>query len=184
MSVKRAKLGSARAHTKQTYKGGRRKTKLTPIEKSLLYEWEDRAERLSGELAVRSSKGGSSRNDEKRNHFVSEAYRLVRDLRAGPRGALEDVLAYKVAIKGVRPERRSIFSLNFDALAAEINTPLAKQTRSDYCNALEYADKHEIPPELVIGFIKQVGGLKKAGEKLASNKIEEWFNSSLPWLSS
>jgi hypothetical protein len=157
-------------------------SKLTIRERALQFEWEDRAEKLSVELEGRVSTKGRSPTETWTNHLIREAYRLVRELRGRRRGVLESVLLYKIASPGLRAERRSVFSLNFEALGREANLNLTKQRRSDYSQALEYADKHDIPPELLLGFITQVGGIKAACEKLGEGRMEEWFNPQLPWL--
>jgi len=52
--------------------------------------------------------------------------------------------------------------------------PITRQRRWTMGNELAYAHKHDVPPELLIGFLYQIGKSDGLRDRLLRNELEEW----------
>ena len=52
---------------------------------------------------------------------------------------------------------------------------VSPQTRGKFANELLYAHKHDVPPDLLTGFIYQIGKSDGLRERLLKGEMEEWY---------
>lgn len=55
---------------------------------------------------------------------------------------------------------------------------VSRQARWKFANELLYAHKHNVPPELLVGFIYQIGRSDKLRERLRNGQMEEWYKET------
>ena len=73
----------------------------------------------------------------------------------------------------------NIFHALFLGLYEE-DTQISRQERAQMAKELLYADRHNVPPEYLCGFLYQSGGRKKLDEKLnESGYLEPAFSSQV-----
>jgi len=96
--------------------------------------------------------------------LMVEVYLLVRRLKRIRRAAaLGDAVANSpVRHKGrhdigKQPFKQALFLIFADSMVPSFQSPLNRQRRSLFGDALAYADAHDVPPAYVNGFIKQAG---------------------------
>lgn len=53
---------------------------------------------------------------------------------------------------------------------------VSRQARWRFANELLYAHKHNVPPELLVGFIYQIGKSDGLRERLRTCQMEEWYS--------
>lgn len=58
----------------------------------------------------------------------------------------------------------------------------AREVLARWADELLYAERHRMPPHLLIGFIAQAGGSERIRCELESNRTEPWFTTHLRWL--
>jgi hypothetical protein len=54
---------------------------------------------------------------------------------------------------------------------------VSRQDRWRFSNELQYAHKHNVPPELLVGFIYQIGKSDWLRERLRNGQMEEWWDT-------
>lgn len=55
---------------------------------------------------------------------------------------------------------------------------VSRQDRWRFSNELQYAHKHNVPPELLVGFVYQIGRSDKLRERLRNGQMEEWYKET------
>lgn len=111
-------------------------------------------------------------------------YRLMNELLATYGGAdLETVLAHKM-----ESAPRMSFELNpyywaLKAAAKDGELDIDPHRISRYAAEMRYARRHQLPAELLVGFLHQVGA-KNIATKLREGVLESWYPPTPTWLPS
>lgn len=162
-----------------------RKPKIRGRALELLSEWEGGLEAIALEMAQAKARVGSIQSEKPDSVMKAGVYRLLTQmLDSRTVSTLEQVLEYKIAGRlPSMPFSESPFYWAFKAIVADGEVECDARSISRYGAELLYAHKHKIPPELLIGFISQVGGSSAIRKKLNAGRKETWFTPKLSWLS-
>jgi len=55
---------------------------------------------------------------------------------------------------------------------------VCRKTRERFANELLYAHKHNVPPELLVGFIYQIGNSNGLRKRILNAEMEEWHEEN------
>jgi len=120
----------------------------------------------------------ASPDDRKTSLLKKELYQLVSDLaerHKKPNGALAELEAL-----GLRRRQKgsAVFKIITRLIKLIAHDDLLAVEKRRYAIELEYAWRHRVPRELLIGFIWQVGGDKRI-KTLEPKGKEEWFEDRM-----
>lgn len=113
--------------------------------------------------------------DKPNGYLKREVYRLVRRCIAG--GALETlkrIVAHDDSSS--RPSAHNQvdpFYWGF-MMVCGMDDRIRRQDRWKFANELLYAHRHDVPPELLVGFIYQIGSSDGLREKIRQGTTEVW----------
>ncbi|QFT76011.1 hypothetical protein [Erythrobacter sp. THAF29] len=121
--------------------------------------------------------GTDTKNESAKNFLRREVYALgIALLHHGPRNWSPRALVE--SIRKTRTTRPEALSNVFHALLMSIfetDESINRNERSLIAKELEYAHRHEVPPEFLCGFLYQSTDRKKIGERLRSDFTEPAF---------
>ena len=153
---------------------GRRPVSLTAREEQLKREWDALIEPIIDAWRVRPETGVAP-YDQKANYLRREVYRVIRKLD----GRSEGRAIIEAAVRGhcgSEPTRvsmaQNLFFWGLKAIAARIT--LEPDRVSRLAKEMLYAFRHEIEPDLLIGFILQTGAARI--HKKDGIEVESWFS--------
>lgn len=162
-----------------------KRQRLRGREKEVLGKWEGGVEHI-GRLLAQAAAIDKPAPDEKPEAVIKvQVYQLVRELLIERhRTDFENVLAYKM-----ESSPRVSFDANpyywaLKAIWKDGEIALKGNVVSKYAKQLVYADRHDIPPELLTGFLYQVGGIRRITNILKAGAYERWYRKDLSWLMS
>jgi len=140
-------------------------------------EWERRL-KAQAELSVRDKRAPPPPYDTANGYLKREVYRLVR--RCIAKQAV-DLLQELVAKDDSSPKptaynEQDPFYWGF-MFVCGMDKRVSRQARWRFANELLYAHKHNVPPELLVGFIYQIGKSDGLRERLRTGQMEEWWDS-------
>ncbi len=146
---------------------------LTPRDERLKERWDQRVDPVIAEWRKRPTKGVSP-YDQKENYLRREIYRIICNLRSRAEG--KAILGAAVLGHcGKEPTRLTVsqnpFFWGLKALAARIG--LKPDRISRLSKEMLYAWRHDIEPDLLIGFILQTGAAR-IYEK-SETEVEPWL---------
>lgn len=162
----------------------RRKRGSSPLsaeDRRIREMWEEGVGKLQSWLPPKG--GAVSPNNALESVIKRGIYRLVNEINIKSQArSFERVL--EAEIEGAFTSR---FSENpyywaLRALSDGGEVEVKKSVISRYAQQLLYASKHNVPADLVIGFIYQVGGIQRIRTKLRKGELEDWYRSDLGWL--
>ena len=138
-------------------------------------EWERRL-KTQAELGVRDAP--IPPYDTPNSYLKREVYRLVRHCIAKQ---AVDLLQELVAKDDSSPRptahnEQDPFYWGF-MFVCGMDKRVSRQARWRFANELLYAHKHNVPPELLVGFIYQIGKSDGLRERLHTGRMEEWWAS-------
>jgi hypothetical protein len=169
---------------KQTRKGQRRpaRQRLRAKEKEVLGMWEGGVERIGRLLAEAKAMAKPAPGEKVEAILKREVYLLVNELSDRRyRTDFENVLIYKMESAPRLSFDSNPYYWALKAIWKDDEIGLKGSVISKYAKQLAYAARHNIPPELLIGFLYQVGGITKIANNLNSGSYEKWYRSNLPW---
>ncbi len=112
-----------------------------------------------------------------------EIYKLVKDISSSTQmHDLEDVcLSYMQRPPKTKFEDNA-FIWVFAAIKRHGNFSLSDDTMNRYGIMLNYANKHGVPSELLIGFLHQAGGWEGIKTQISNFMVEEWYKPDCQWI--
>jgi hypothetical protein len=130
-------------------------------------EWEDRSARADGQSPYERPSG----------YLKREVYRLARDLSRA--GCDANARALLDKLRG-RPARGKAADSLLHALMAAVVTDqqLQRTEKHRYAEELQYALKHKVPVEYLIGFLLQIGPFRRAADRSGAHGYEAWFDQA------
>lgn len=140
--------------------------------------WKEHDRRRSSSF-VAEQEFNMSKNEDAKNFLRREIYALGLFLTENPtKWDLTQLISDMRATKSTKEDsvRDRIFHLLLMGLFEE-DSVISRQERWSMSRELEYARRHEIPPELICGFIFQSGGRSRLNDKLKAGFIEPAFRS-------
>ncbi len=158
----------------------------------LLEDWEKAIEPVDEACSV--NPGASTCPQDRRTSLIKIAiYRMVRELRSKKRLSLiESIVGFleyepKVIKFDANPFHWAIYAIDRNE---ELYRKPGRRTKSSMLDIGEepmnrlayqllYADRHEVPPELLIGFIYQTASSTRAKKNIRNNSHEPWLTSYL-----
>lgn len=156
--------------------GARRPLKSHEFEKILYEIWREHDRRRSTKFSIEQT-FGSSPNEDAKNFLRREIYALGRCLKAvPPKWDIVEIISGLRIHKVRRP--KALHGNIFHALLMgvyEEDTQIPRQERSKMAKELLYADRHNVPPEYLCGFLYQSGGRDNLEEKLNAGYLEPAF---------
>ena len=138
-------------------------------------EWERRIN-TQPEPAVRDKRAPPPPYDTANGYLKREVYRLVRRCITKQ---VVDLLRELVAKDDSSPRptaynEQDPFYWGF-MFVCGMDKRVSRQARWRFANELLYAHKHNVPPELLVGFIYQIGKSDGLRERLRNGHMEEWW---------
>ncbi len=122
---------------------------------------------------------GLSKNEDAKNFLRREIYALGLSYLANPpRWAVSELVA---KIRVSQTTRMEALENVFHSLLMSVyeeDDPISRQERWLMARELEYARRHNVPPEFLCGFLYQSGGRKNLLKKLEAGYIEPAFRDS------
>ncbi|MEP4529538.1 MAG: hypothetical protein ABJ050_19660 [Paracoccaceae bacterium] len=117
--------------------------------------------------------------DDKVNSKLKRAvYKIVRDcIKADLVHVLKESVEFQFGDKSqVKPSPSNAENPFYWGLTAVCGTDekLARSNKSRFSQELIYAHLHDVPPELLIGFIYQIGSSDDIGRRLKDGEFESW----------
>lgn len=153
---------------------GGRALKLRDVEKATLAIGEEHYKR--GRRLVSPDDGSDTRNESAKNFLRREVYALGRRLLTQKSGTeLVAELFSKLGFRTTRPEALENVFHGLLCCIYEREGGYTRQERSLIAKELEYAHRHNVPPELLCGFLYQSTDRKRLSERLESGFIEPAF---------
>lgn len=148
------------------------------VDKAVLAIWKEYERRLSGTFKIDDHI--HTKNESAKNFLRREIYVLGKHLIDFPpkNWSISD-LPGKVRIKSsTRPHAlENVFHALFMSLYEE-DSQISRQERWLMARELQYAQKHNVPPELLCGFLYQSGPRAEIAMKLENNYIEPAFRTA------
>lgn len=141
--------------------------------------WAEHNRRLSSgyvDTVKRISGHAVTKNETAKNFLRREIYAFGRCLIKRP--ARWDVSEIAGRVRKNPTTRPAALARTFHALLMciyEEDDLISRQERSLMAQELEYAHRHDVPPELLCGFLYQSGSRSSISKKLASGYLEPAF---------
>jgi hypothetical protein len=161
---------------------------LAKRKKTILKIWK---KRYLAKEQVKASKhvvpsGTTSPYDAPISYLRREIYRTVRAcLRTGGMEFLQngfneaiEALPIRGAVRPTSENKANPFYVGVAYITAEEST-FSRNYRMRFSRELLYAHLHDVPPDLLIGFLYQIGSSDEIGNRLKNCTFEEW-NGKLP----
>lgn len=166
---------------KQKQKRRCSQTRLSKAVRDKLERWDGGVEAISDEMGKASLINSPRPGETPRAILKRGIYTLVRDLQRTRKAQFETALAHVIDKRLYVDFEVNPFHWGLAAASAcgELGSDFHNSI-SEYGTELLYAHRHRIPPELLIGFIHQVGGIKRIREQ--GERLEHWYREDLPWV--
>jgi hypothetical protein len=153
---------------------GKRPASLTPGDERLKDKWDALIEPIIAEWRHRPATGAAP-YDQKANYLRREVYRVVGNLLERSEGK-QMIEAAVLGYCGREPTRLTMsqnpFFWGLKAVADRIS--LAPDRVSRLAKEMNYAWRHNIKPDLLVGFILQTGASRIY--KSTEIQVEKWFS--------
>lgn len=153
-----------------------RPLKRKVVDDALLAIWREFEARLPSAYAA-DQKFGLSKNEDAKNFLRREVYALGRALQnSPPKWDVAELVASSRVHRTTRIE--ALEGRVFHALLMGVyheDSLIKRQERWSMAKELEYADRHDVPPEHLCGFLYQSGGRSNLLKKLAAGYREPAF---------
>lgn len=137
--------------------------------------WDEYTWRMSS--AAHQGPYKPTKNESGRNFLLREIYALGLHLLSNPPTdwGTKDILG-KVRTHLTRPDKAGdVFHDLFMSVFDSDEGTISRQERHLMARELEYARRHEVPPELLCGFLYQSGPRTEISRKLAAGYVEPTF---------
>ncbi len=156
---------------------------LTKRQQRLFERWESEIEDIRGLLTQAAGIRNPSPQEQPDAIVKTEVYRLVTELLHSDRPIdLEIALAHKMEASPRVKFKANPYYWGLKAVSKDKEAALNGNVVSKFAAELLYASRHGIPPELLTGFISQVGGIRGIRLRLGRNEMESWYRPALSWL--
>ena len=149
---------------------------LRQVSDALLAIWDGHTTRLPTRWGDKQPYGEATPNENAKNFLRREIYALGLALKTNPpEWEMADLIKL---IRGKPVTRPEVLGRVFHALFLalyEDDDGIDRHERRMLAKELEYAYRHEVPPEYLCGFIHQSGGRKNLSIKLEDGYVEPAF---------
>ena len=155
--------------------------KRSHVEKLLLAIWDEHSARLRSSFAA-TQEYGLSKNEDAKNFLRREVYALGLALqRSPPTWNVAELITSSRAHQTTRADvlKNNVFQALFMGIYNE-DDQISRQERWVMARELEYAARHNVPPEFLCGFVYQSGGRKNLLKKLGADYRERAFRDQAP----
>lgn len=156
---------------------------LNKREQRIVERWESGIEEVAGLLA-RAARISNRAPQEQRDAIIkTEVYRIASQLLQSERSVdVEVALAHKIECSPRVKFKSNPYYWALKAVSKDTEVRLNLNVVSKFAAQLLYASQHGIPPELLTGFLTQIGGIRRIRLRLANDDRESWYRPDLPWL--
>ncbi len=168
---------------KKTKGGAGKRSSLSKREQRIVDRWESAIEGIT-DLLAHAKRISNPAPQERRDAIIkTEVYRIVTELLRSERGVdLETALAHKMESSPRVKFKENPYYWGLKAVSKDKEVPLNVNVVSKFAAQLLYAWRHGIPPELLTGFVAQIGGIRRIRSRLTDDERESWYRPDLPWL--